>query len=144
MVYVFVFLEYYKKMKGMFMTIISIEADGFEVEIRKEKNLHMEGKYIIIEFEDGYQSSLMDQYGWSREEAENNVDKVIEKKLKENGGSCEVHWEDRELFLIENPTFSVSEVAKIFVTIFPNSTIMSSQSKGIISTILKKLRRSKD
>ncbi|MGM0877174.1 MAG: hypothetical protein ACQEWV_21130 [Bacillota bacterium] len=40
------------------MNRISIQANGFGSEIRKEKNLQMDGKYIDIEFEEAYQFLL--------------------------------------------------------------------------------------
>jgi hypothetical protein len=116
---------------------ITLHANGFGYEIRRERNLHLDGRYIIIEFEDGYQHALIKNYGWSEEEAENEVDKVMEGKLQENGLNCELIWEDREVFLIEKPSFSAQNVAKSFITMFPDSVILEQSSTGILSKFTK-------
>jgi hypothetical protein len=118
---------------------IILQANGFGIEIRKEKNLHMDGIYIVMEFEDGYQHSLVESYHWSEEQAEHEVDMVIKKKLREQGLDCSVLWEDREVFLIEKPTFSAQDVAKVFKSLFKDAEIFEERTTGLFSKVSKML-----
>jgi hypothetical protein len=119
------------------MESITLQAKGFGYEIRREKNLHMDGRYIIIEFEDGYQHALVELYGWSEERAENEVHRVMEAKLRESGLVCRVIWEDREVFLIERPNFSAQNVANTLMTLFEGSSIIEKSSTRFLSKISK-------
>lgn len=56
--------------------------------------------HLEIEFGDGYQQDLVEQYGWTNEQA-TSVDEVLEKELDKKGFDCRVYWEDKEFFVIE-------------------------------------------
>lgn len=112
-----------------------IQANGFDIEIKQEKDLHMDGKYIVIYFEDPYQLSLVEHYKWDEKIAENEVDKVFERELQKAGFECSVIWEDREVFLIEAPEFSPKNVAKVFISIFPDAR---EKKQNIISKLFQK------
>ncbi|GAA0342351.1 hypothetical protein GCM10008967_35940 [Bacillus carboniphilus] len=123
------------------MASIMIQAKGFGFEILSGKNEHMDGRYIRIEFEDGYQHQLADQYGWSQDMAEEKVDEVIENKLKEHGFKEAVIWEDREVFLIGAPSVSVDDVATVLLSLFPGAEVEERHSGSFLSSVFQKFKR---
>lgn len=119
------------------MDSITLQANGFRYEIRKDKKLHIDGRYIIIEFEDGYQHALVEQYGWDEDKAENEVDIVIDKALRKAGYTSTLNWEDREVFLIEDPYFSTCDVAKVLMSIFEGSKIVDQSRTRLLTKIFR-------
>jgi hypothetical protein len=61
----------------------------------------------------------------------------MERKLQENGLNCELIWEDREVFLIEIPSFSAQNVGISFLSLFHDSKILEQSSTGILSKFTK-------
>jgi hypothetical protein len=99
---------------------ILIQANSFQFEIRNEKELRMDGKYIVIEFGDIYQQKLVENYRWDEDTTENEMDAVLQKNFEGSGLDCDFHWEDRGVFLLEGPSLNSKDVANSLLSLFPN------------------------